>query len=52
MVSRAAWFMHAAGLLHYSCMSDREASIVAIIEAACAKAGRKGIPVKTDDALI
>ena len=49
VVSRLAKLITDCGLVHFAYRSDREPAIVAMIQDACAMAGRKGVHVKSDD---
>ena len=43
VVTRLAQFIKDAGLTHFAYRSDREPAIMAMIEEACARSGRRGV---------
>ena len=47
---RVAHFIKSAGLVHFAYRTDKEPAIVALIEDACRRAGRKGagVPLQPD----
>ena len=47
IVSRISKWLTDSGLMHFAYRSDKEPSIVAMIQQACAMAGRNGVHVKT-----
>ena len=49
VVTRFAKLITDCGLVHFAFRSDKEPAIVAMLQEACAMAGRKGVHVKTDD---
>ena len=48
VVTRLARLITECGLVHFAYRSDREPAITAMIQEACAMAGRKGVQVKAD----
>ena len=49
VVGRLVKFIKDAGLMHFAYRSDKEPSIIALIEEACSRAGRRGVPAKVED---
>ena len=49
IVARLAQFMKDSGLVHFAYRSDKEPAIVAMLEEACARAGRRGVKVTTEE---
>ena len=49
MVAIIVRLIKETGLTHFAYRSDREPAITAMIDAACARSGRKGIKVGPDD---
>ena len=44
VVGRLVKFIKDTGLMHFAYRSDKEPSIIALIEEACSRAGRRGVP--------
>ena len=49
VVARLAQWMKDVGLENFAYRSDREPSIVSMLEEACARAGRRGVKVQSDE---
>ena len=49
VVARLAQLIKDAGLVHCAYRSDKEPAIIAMIQEACARAGRRGVRVIQDD---
>ena len=49
VVARLTQFIKDSGLVHFAYRSDKEPAIVAMIEEACARAGRRGIKVTSEE---